>query len=132
MKGSGLIVLVLAGCGLILATTAEAAPGFEYGLNNQRDFRSRRGFKQVGLQTARGFGKRTILPAFSGFSSPSSYDQQQTDEHPGNDDPETYARLIHFSAGLDTSPATLSLYTLTPLKNHLFLKLLQSFLGNLF
>ena len=106
MKGSGLIVLVLAGCGLMIASSVEAAPGYEFGVTNQRDFRSRRGFKTVGLATARGFGKRTVLPPFSAISSPVSQSytyeageqrQEQTsaDEHPGNDDLETYAPLIH-------------------------------------
>ena len=67
-----MIVLMLAGSCLMsaLISTTEAAPGSsEYGghvgtssingHNNQRDFRSRRGFKTVGLATARGFGKRS-------------------------------------------------------------------------
>lgn len=68
MKGGNAFVLVLAGWGvlliLLISTTTEAAPAIainspEYAVNNQRDFRSRRGFKTVGLATARGFGKRS-------------------------------------------------------------------------
>lgn len=107
MKGSRLIVLILAGCGLMsmLASTVEAAPGYEFGVNNQRDFRSRRGFKTSGLATARGFGKRTVLPPFSSAPASSAsqsytYDvneqhQQPSplDDHPGNEELETYAIL---------------------------------------
>jgi hypothetical protein len=80
-----MIVLVLAGSCLMsaLITTTEAAPGSsEYGghvgtssingHNNQRDFRSRRGFKTVGLATARGFGKRSSS-AMGGSSLTSSF-----------------------------------------------------------
>lgn len=108
MKGSGMFVLVLAGCGLMLASAVEAAPGYELGITNQRDFRSRRGFKTVGLATARGFGKRTVLPPFSTVSSQASQsytndageqrqEQSPTDDHSGNDDLETYAPFLYDS-----------------------------------
>lgn len=74
MMNVKMIILMLAGSFLMsaLILTTEAAPGLsEYGghvgtssfngHNNQRDFRSRRGFKTVGLATARGFGKRSSL-----------------------------------------------------------------------
>ena len=99
MKGNGVFILVLAGWGLIglliLTTAVEAAPGpTDYAVNNQRDFRSRRGFKTVGLATARGFGKRTpSLPSFSAFQD----DQLMQQEENPNSDLDTYDILMPFS-----------------------------------
>lgn len=94
MKGKGVFMLVLAGWSLIslllLTTAVEAAPGpVEYSANNQRDFRSRRGFKTVGLATARGFGKRA--PAPSSFSAFHDDLMMQQDENPNSSssDPDT-------------------------------------------
>ena len=47
-------------CLLLEATKAEArAISSDYATSANRDFRSRRGFRTVGLATARGFGKRS-------------------------------------------------------------------------
>lgn len=65
MKGGGVLLLAVLASLMMTLTTTDAAPptvsGTEYAVNNQRDFRSRRGFKTVGLQTARGFGKRASI-----------------------------------------------------------------------
>ncbi|KAI9552022.1 putative allatotropin precursor [Daphnia sinensis] len=95
MKGKGAFMLVLAGWGLIglmiLTTAVEGAPHpADYSsVNNQRDFRSRRGFKTVGLATARGFGKRA--PALSTFTSFQDVSEQmmQQDENP-NSNPDVF------------------------------------------
>jgi hypothetical protein len=93
MKGKGAFMIVLAGWGLIglmiLTTTVESAPhpaDYTSSVNNQRDFRSRRGFKTVGLATARGFGKRAPSPSsFSSFQDAAEQMMQQQEENPSSD-----------------------------------------------
>jgi hypothetical protein len=94
MKGKGAFLMVLAGWGLIglmiLTTAVEAAPHpADYtssSVNNQRDFRSRRGFKTVGLATARGFGKRApSLSNFNSFQDAAEQMMQQQEENPSSD-----------------------------------------------
>ena len=96
MKGKGALMMVLAGWGLIglmLSTTAvEAAPHpaeYTSSVNNQRDFRSRRGFKTVaGLATARGFGKRApSSSSFISFQDAAEQIMQQQEEN-SNSDPD--------------------------------------------
>ena len=95
MKGKGALMMVLAGGGLIglmLSTTAvEAAPHpaeYTSSVNNQRDFRSRRGFKTVGLATARGFGKRApSSSSFISFQDAAEQIMQQQEEN-SNSDPD--------------------------------------------